>query len=154
MTKPDPTANHLNPNHLNPEPHHGFRDLLGYRLVDWQDALAVVELTLTAAHSNRSGLVHGGVYMALLDTACGYAGCYCPVPGHVRRCVTLSLNTNFLGQVRLGETIRATGQVVGGGRKVFGARAELRGPAGKVLATAEGMFQYRRGSEHADGVPE
>lgn len=132
---------------------HGFRDLVGYELVDWSDDLAIVKLTLRRQHTNRSGFVHGGVYMTLLDTVCGYSGCFCPVPGNTRRCVTLSLSTNFLGQVRIGETIQATGQVTGGGRRVFGARGELVGPGGRVLATAEGMFQYRRGSEHRDGVP-
>ena len=132
---------------------HGFRDLVGFRLVEHADGLAIVELTLTRSHTNRSGFVHGGVYMTLLDSVCGYSGCFCTVPGNTRRCVTLSLSTNFLGQVRIGDTIRATGRVIGGGRRVFGARAELTGPAGKVLAAAEGMFQYRRGSETREGSP-
>ena len=77
----------------------GFQALLGYRIVEWSKGLAVAELAVGPQHLNRNGFLHGGVLTALIDTVCGYAGCYCAVPGRVRRAMTLSLTTNFTAQV-------------------------------------------------------
>ena len=51
-----------------------FNNALGIRLSDWSDGRCSVELDVIGDHLNRSGVVHGGVLMTLLDVACGYAG--------------------------------------------------------------------------------
>ena len=80
------------------EPQGGFAQLVGYRLTKWEPDYAEVELDLELRHLNRSGVPHGGVIATLIDTAGGFVGCYCAVPGRVRRAVTLNMSTNFLGQ--------------------------------------------------------
>ena len=71
-----------------PPPHtdlpSAFRDLVGYRLIEWGDGYAKLELTLDARHMNRSGVAHGGVLTTLMDAVGGYAGTWCAVEGNVR----------------------------------------------------------------------
>lgn len=130
----------------------GYQELLGYVLSRWEEGLAEMELPLGPHHLNRAGAVHGGVLMSLLDTVSGFSATFCPQPGRVRRVVTISLSTSFLGQAR-GGTLVATGRLRGGGRKIVGVAAEVRHrETGALLATAEGMFKYRTGSENPEGV--
>lgn len=130
----------------------GFGALLGYCLTVWEPNRAVVEMPLRPEHMNRAGLPHGGLLTTLLDTASGYAGCYCSVPGNVRRTLTLSLTTNYIG-VAKGTLLRATGTVTGGGKKIFFTSAEVRDDLGALIASATGTFRYHRGSESLEGLP-
>src|SRR3546814_14953242 len=81
-------------------PSAAFGALIGYRLVAWREDYAEIELELGPQHLNGHGIPHGGVIATLLDTACGYAGVYCPVPGNVRPALTLSLTTQFVAKAR------------------------------------------------------
>ncbi|WP_444677668.1 PaaI family thioesterase [Halomonas sp. E19] len=131
----------------------GYHELLGIRVVEWSEGLAVVELVADDRHLNRSGIVHGGVLTSMLDSALSLAGLYCDDPGRVRRGMTLSLTSTFVGPAGTG-TLRATGRVRGGGRKVYLASGEVIDAEGTLLAMAEGAFRRRSGSESAEGVPE
>ena len=128
-----------------------FQELMGYRLVEWRQDLAILELRLDLQHLNRSGVIHGGVLMSLVDTACGYAGCFCPQPGRVRRAVTLSLTTNFLAQVK-GGTLKTTGRKRSGGGRIFFCDGEISDESGTVVAVGVATFRYRQGSEDILGV--
>ncbi len=129
----------------------GFQELMGYRLTNWREDLAILELPLGAQHLNRSGVIHGGVLMSLLDTACGYAGCFCPQPGRVRRAMTLSLTTNFVAQVK-GGILTASGRKRPGGGRIFFCDGEIRDESGTAVAVGVATFRYRQGSEHISGV--
>ncbi|RDB43045.1 PaaI family thioesterase [Halomonas sp. DQ26W] len=131
----------------------GYHELLGMRVVEWSDGLAVVELVADNTHLNRSGIVHGGVLTSMLDSALSLAGLYCEAPGRVRRGMTLSLTTTFVGPATTG-MLRATGRVRGGGRKVYMSNGEVTGANGELLAIAEGAFRRRSGSESLEGIPE
>ncbi|RDD63678.1 PaaI family thioesterase [Ferruginivarius sediminum] len=153
-TRPDPIEKTDTAEKADPlTPHGGFADLVGYRIGDWESGHAEVILDVEARHLNRSGVAHGGVMSTLIDAACGYSGCYCTVPGNARRAMTLQLTTQFLGQVRHGDTLTATGRVVGGGRSVFFADCEVRTAKGELVGRGEGVFKYRRGSETPEGLP-
>ena len=128
-----------------------FQGLLGYRLALWEPDRAVIEYDVDAGHLNRSGVLHGGVLVTLLDTAAGYAGCHCAVPGRIRRTLTLSLTTNFVASVTAGR-LRVEGRRTGGGRTIFFA-AEARDDSGRLLAGAVGTFRYIGGSGDAAGMP-
>ena len=131
----------------------GFADLLGYELTGWQEDYAEITLVVHRKHLNRSGVVHGGVITTLIDTACGYAGNYCSVPGNVRRSLTLSLTTQFIAAAREGAVLSAKGRRIGGGRSVFFADCELRDQNGTLIGKGEGSFKYRSGSESPEGHP-
>lgn len=130
-----------------------FAELVGYRLEVWRPDYAEVTLALEAKHLNRNGGPHGGLLATLIDTACGYAGVYCTVPGNRRRALTLSLTTQFIARAEPGATLTAIGRKVGGGRHVFFSAGEIRDERGRLIARGEGAFRYRRGSEAPEGEP-
>jgi uncharacterized protein (TIGR00369 family) len=122
--------------------HGGFADLVGYDLMTWDDDLAEVALSVEARHLNRSGVMHGGVLSTLIDTACGYAGCYSPQGGPVRRAFTLTLTCNFIGTAQQGGRLIARARRSGGGKSVFFADCEVRDDAGRVIGSGQGTFKY------------
>ena len=127
--------------HLRPQG--GFADLLGYGLASWREDYAEVTLAVEDRHMNRSGVLHGGVVCALLDTALGYAGTYSADPEVVRRAFTLSLNTHFVGTAAIGQTLTAIGRKTGGGRKIYFCTGEVRDQDGRLVGQGEGVFRYR-----------
>ena len=137
---------------LGGEPPSGFQRNTGYRFAAWSEGRAELVLPVRPRHLNRAGVVHGGVYMSLIDTACGFAGCHCPHPGRRRIAVSLTLATSFVGQCS-GGTLRVVGEARGGGRRIFVATAEVFDDGGRLLALGEGSYRYRRGSESPEGVP-
>lgn len=122
----------------------GFHDLLGYRRVSHREGEAVIELELQPRHLNRSGVIHGGVLMSLLDIVMADAGLYCSDPQSVRRALTLSLTTTFTGQCS-GGVIRAIGVKRAGGRRIFNSTGEIRDQDDRLLAMGEGTFRLRSG---------
>lgn len=134
-------------------PQGGFADLVGYEVTDWQQGYAVITLEVEDRHLNRSGIMHGGVLSTLIDTACGYSGCYCDVSGHARRAMTLQLSTQFLAPARGGRILKAKAQVTGGGKSVFFADCEVHDDTGALIGRGEGVFKYTPGSGDPHGVP-
>jgi len=120
----------------------GFADLVGYRLDDWREDHAEVIVTVEAKHMNRSGVLHGGMLTTLIDSACGYSGCYSPPDAAPRRAFTLSLNTHFVATAKLGSKLRATGRRTGGGRSVFFAACEVRDQDDRLIGEGKGVFKY------------
>ncbi|MBM3573818.1 MAG: PaaI family thioesterase [Alphaproteobacteria bacterium] len=134
------------------EPVTGMENTLGYRLIEWRDGHAVVELTIGDQHRNRAGVLHGGVMMTMLDTAGGYCGTYCPIPGNTRRAMSLSITTSFTGQATDGK-VRAIGRRTRAGKSIFFASMEMVGEDGSLVATGEGVFRLRGDYENQDGLP-
>lgn len=131
----------------------GFSTLVGYRLRAWRPDYAEVELDLGPQHMNAHGIPHGGLIATLLDTACGFAGVYCTVPGNVRYAMTLSLTTQFVGQARNLGRLVAIGRRTGGGRSIYFATGEVLDGDGNLIAQATATFRYRKGSEDPAGQP-
>ncbi|EDP65965.1 hypothetical protein BAL199_04034 [alpha proteobacterium BAL199] len=128
----------------------GFNAVLGFKLVEWTAQSAVMELPIQPIHLNRSNTLHGGILATLIDAACGYAGVWMPQGEPIRKTVTLTLTTNFVGQVREG-TIRAVALKKGGGRNIFFASCEVLDADGNLLAMGEGSYRYRRSDPY--GTP-
>ena len=122
--------------------HGGFADLVGYELVNWEDDLAEVGLTVEKRHLNRSGVMHGGVLTTLIDTACGYSGCYTPESETPRRAFTLSLTSSFIGAAQEGQRLVARARRSGGGKSVFFADCEVLDQDGRVIGSGQGAFKY------------
>lgn len=120
----------------------GLQKLVGYRLAEWRPDYCRLLLRIGEHHLNRFEGVHGGVYATLADAAAGFSGCFPLVEGERRRCVTLSLTTNFLGQPADGLLV-AEGRVRGGGRRVFFSDVEIADGTGTLVCTGSGTFRYR-----------
>jgi uncharacterized protein (TIGR00369 family) len=119
----------------------GFNTVVGYRLAEWREDFARLELTLEEKHLNRSGVVHGGVLATMLDVTLGYAGIYAAEPGRIRRAVTLTMTTSYLGQVKSG-ILSCVAQRRGGGKTIYMATGEVLDEAGNLIAMGEGTFRY------------
>jgi uncharacterized protein (TIGR00369 family) len=107
--------------------------LLGYRLTQVAEGLAVFECEPGEQHYNPIGVVHGGLAMTLLDSAMG-----CCV--HTRlpaggAYTTLEVKVNLVRAITAKTgTIRATGRVIHLGGKTATAEARLEDTAGKLYA--------------------
>ncbi len=129
-------------------PHGGFADHIGYRLGGWREDHAEIGLEVAAHHLNRSGVVHGGVLTTLIDTACGYSGCFSTDSDRPRRAFTLSLNCQFVASAEAGARLTAHARRTGGGRQIFFARAEVLDQDGRLVGQGEGVFRYRSPPEN------
>ncbi|HEY4250370.1 MAG TPA: PaaI family thioesterase [Roseomonas sp.] len=129
-----------------------FHDLLGLGLAEWRPGFARMVCTIGPQHMNRSGILHGGVILALIDQSAAFSGLFCTVPGNVRRAVTVDLDCRFTGQVASG-TIAAEGRVVSAGRSIFFCRTEVFDAEGRMVAFGASTHRYRKGSEVPEGVP-
>lgn len=129
-----------------------FHDLMGLDLVEWRDGFARVVCMTGPQHLNRSGIVHGGVFLSLIDQAGAFAGLWCSVKGNVRRAVTIDLDCRFTGQVSGGRIV-AEGRVATRGRNIFFTRTEVFDEAGKLVAFGAGTHRWRTGSETVEGQP-
>ena len=111
----------------------GFNADLGFRLTEWADGYAKLELDLTEKHLNRSGILHGGVVATII-------GVWVPEGAEKKRALTLSLTTSFMGTTKEGR-IYATAKRRGGGRSVFFASCEVYSPDGTLIAMGEGTYK-------------
>ncbi|MEL6373165.1 MAG: PaaI family thioesterase [Pseudomonadota bacterium] len=131
----------------------GFRSLVGYETIAWRDGYAEIALTIGPQHLNSIAIVHGGVYVTILDAVLGHAACWCDTPGHVRASVTVSLTTSFLKGAREGMRLVARGRLIGVNDRMATCAGDIVDPAGTLCATGQGSFRYLPGSQAAEGFP-
>ena len=126
------------------EPPYAYSAHLGFRMVDWSEGFCRFEMPLQPYHQNRHGNPHGGVHASLLDTVMGYAGCWTGDPEKKQMALTLSLNVMYLSRP-LGSLFIAEGRKTGGGKSTFFAEGILTDDTGEKIASATGVFRYRKG---------
>lgn len=129
-----------------------FAKHLGIKVCEWDNGRIVLETKVKPEFCNNSGLPHGGFITTLIDMATGLAGTYCPIPNHIRRALTLSLNINFIGQSH-NKTLKTVGKVTNSGWKVYFATGKVYDTAGVLLASGQAVYRYRSGSETLEGQP-
>ncbi|SHJ13826.1 uncharacterized domain 1-containing protein [Palleronia salina] len=123
----------------------GTQRTIGYVLdVSGGDGCARCRLTLDARHTNRHGAFHGGLAAVMLDNAMGAAGSLTVDDSGLHPMVTISMTTNFIASAQVGDTLTATGRVVGGGRSVKFIEGELRRDDGTLIATGSGAFKVMK----------
>ncbi len=118
-----------------------FGQHMGYSLTDWSEGSAIISLTISECHLNSSGIMHGGVLATLIDTACGYAIIHNPDPEKKRRAVTLSLNTQFTASANVGDRLRATGVIKGGGKHIKFLSCEVHNQDGQLVGQGEAVMK-------------
>ena len=121
----------------------GMNALLGMELIEWRDGYARIEVDVVAKHHNHSGLVHGGLSLTLLDVTSIYTGYWAPRDEPRKRCVTLSLTTNFIGKAPTSGRLTCQAWRDGGGRSIFFAHGEVRDADGNLVATAKSTHRVR-----------
>jgi acyl-coenzyme A thioesterase 13 len=102
---------------------------------------ACFEIEISPVHLNRHGTVHGGVLMAMLDTA-GLWAVSDPDGDVPPKAVTVSLNCSFVGRSETGDsTIQATGRISKQGRKTYFCSIVAESyPSGQLVATGQGIY--------------
>jgi len=94
------------------------------------------DFVATEAHTGYRGIVHGGILSALLDETMGWAPCV----RHGRFCLSAELQIRFLKPAPLGRKLIVTGEVVGGNRRLWEARGDIRDENGTVYAQGTGKY--------------
>ncbi|WP_375257814.1 PaaI family thioesterase [Citreimonas sp.] len=120
----------------------GAQRTLGYVLdVEGGDGCARCMLTMTEAHANRHGVLHGGIAALMLDNAMGATGSLTVDATGRSPFLTISMATNFVGPAHVGQRLTATGRVTGGGKSLLFIEARLEADNGRLIATATGVFK-------------
>lgn len=78
-----------------------FDDLMGHRVVEVHHNHIVTEIDLKSTHLQPFGLVHGGVYAAMAESAITYCAFY----SHKGNWVGVNNNTNFIASAEKGKLV-------------------------------------------------
>lgn len=115
----------------------GLDHLLGLRYESLEDARVVATLAVTQAHLQPYGLVHGGVYAAMVESVCS-VGAALEVLGEGRNAVGLENTTRFHRGTRVGGRLRAEARpAVEPGENRARWEATITDEAGEVCATGQ-----------------
>ena len=113
-----------------------FRDL-GYEFTDAGEGWAEVTFSASPRAHNVYGIVHGGVWLALADSAMGAA--LATIVGPDDRVITAQSEFRWLRPLK-GETIRARARVLRRGRTLSHCTAELFDAAGEQIGLGNGTY--------------
>ncbi len=129
-----------------------FSEYLGFEIIEWQEGYVKIVGDLQPQFLNRHGIPHGGYMATLIDNAIGFSGLFCPDKERHRLALTLSLNINYVGKAKT-NSLYAIGRVTKSGYKVFFSEAHIYDSEDNLLATAQGVMRYNKGSETLEGIP-
>lgn len=117
-----------------------FHELLDIRPLEKGGGRGRLELVVKEQHLRTFGILHGGVFAALLDAVMGMAASSTARAGD--DVVTVQLNVNFLRPVALGETVVATSEIIHAGRRTAVVRGEIRTATDMLTAVGSGTFMF------------
>ncbi len=118
----------------------GFHREVGFRIEtgETREGRCVVSGKVEARHLNINGVVHGGVYATILDSAMG--GAVVTTLDEDETTATTSLYIEFLRPAIEGQILRATGEVVRRGRHLAFVEGNLVDGDGTRLSQAHGTW--------------
>lgn len=120
-----------------------FESLIGYAIDLEVPGGPTIALDVEAKHTNSFGVAHGGVALALLDTAGGVT-LKTRYPD-LLRVATVTLTTNFIQPVMPGLVLaQAKIDHIGGSLAYLSMRLHRGSLDGPILATATGAFRVFR----------
>lgn len=111
----------------------GFNQALNLSFVRADANEVVAELPITPQHYQPMGIVHGGVYCAMVETVCSVGG-YLALATQGYTVVGVDNHTSFLKAQRTG-TLRATGRPLVRGRRTQLWEANIENADGELVAT-------------------
>jgi len=114
-----------------------FWGLVGCEIASLSQRQAVVTLEIKPHHLNLIGIVHGGVYATMIDSAMGLAAMMARPQENV---VTSGLNLNYLAPIGQGKMV-VTAAIAHQSRKTVTVQAQARTDGGELLALGTGSFR-------------
>lgn len=127
---------------------------LGFAITDGGEGWLEITLDVTDLVLNADGVVHGGVWLVIADSAMGGALRTLIEPSE--RVVTGQIDFRWLRPFS-GDTLRAVGRVSRRGRSLSHCTVELLDDEGRVLGTGSGTFVILRretgGARRSRGRP-
>jgi len=115
----------------------GFNALLGVRHLGMRDDGYWIEIEAGETHLHDQHLVHGGVILALLDTAMSRAVRHALDVGSYRP--TIELTASFLRPLTPG-IVRAFGRVTHASKSLSRVEGSVVDAAGRIAATGRATF--------------
>ena len=120
-----------------------FNAVNGVRLTALCDGGAEGEVRLTAQHLNPLGIVHGGVYAAMMDHVAGTAAC-----SRGSTCRTVNYDLRYLAPAQPG-LLRCRAESVRMGQQIVVMQVWVEDAQG--VRCAEGCYTFRcKPAEHKD----
>jgi uncharacterized protein (TIGR00369 family) len=110
---------------------------LGFRFSGAGEGWAEIEFEASPKTHNLYGIVHGGVWLLLADSAMG--GALATVAAPDERVITAQSEFRWLRPLE-GDAIRVRGEVLRRGRTLSHATADLYDAAGKAIGRATGTY--------------
>jgi len=114
-------------------PLHGFNSALGIQQVKVESQRVTAEIAIGAHHHQPWGIVHGGVYCAIVETLCSLGGQNALKPGS-GFIVGVDNHTSFLKATRSG-TLRAEARPLSVGGRTQLWEANIENEQGELVAT-------------------
>ena len=108
-----------------------FFELLSIHLESFAEDMSRLEISLQEKHLQPYGVVHGGVYAAILDAAAFWAA-YASVDEGVGL-TTIEIKVNYLAPVSAGQLV-AKGRLKKAGRTLCLSEADIEDGSGRLLA--------------------
>jgi uncharacterized protein (TIGR00369 family) len=106
--------------------------LLGIEILEAQPSRVLARLTVRAEICTAGGILHGGAFMTLADTAGAVGASLNLRPGD--NTTTIESKTNFLGSAAVGAVITAEALPVHVGRRSSVWQTRITSETGKLLA--------------------
>jgi acyl-CoA thioesterase len=119
------------------KPANRFCDLIGLQYTDMEKGFCRTELSITSAHLNPYGTLHGGVAYSLADT--GMGGALSTLLADDERCSTIEIKINYLKSARSGRLFCNT-KVIHRGKSIAFLESVVTDQEEKMVATASGTF--------------
>lgn len=117
-----------------------FWDLLGCEVLEAERNTVKIMVNITKHHHNLLGIVHGGVYMSLLDNAMGLLVMLSNIEEKV---VTASMNTHFLESATSGKLI-CSAEFIHRTKRSITLQSQVMDENDKIIAWASGLYRVVR----------
>lgn len=129
----------------------GLNTLIDLSLLSVSEREVVAELEVSAKHHQPMGIVHGGVYCAIVETVCSVGGTV-NASKHGNFVVGVDNHTSFLKATRSG-TLRAVARPLATGRRTQLWEAEVRNERGELVATGRVRLIAVEAGSNLAGAP-
>lgn len=114
-----------------------FWGKLGCELLSVTTNSAIISLEAEGEHLNLLGIVHGGVYMSLMDNAMGLV---VMSDAQNERVVTATMNTHFLASCNGGK-LQCKATLLHRTKRSITLQAEVEDEKGQLLAWSSGLYR-------------